>query len=476
MLVWTIILIGITGGQDDVTKLPVDDRIAYADKLANRFEGPNAWDDYKAAIAAFVPVYKLFPNDLSSVRGKHLFRLDTNLDELGESRHWTPAWAAAIAEYLNANTKSLRLLAKASEKKRCFIPLVAAGNRLHQSATDFKATHECRALARLMILKSNDCALKGEWGKAFQWNVRIHRMADHLYQQMFSIQHLVPLSIKRLANRHTMVLFSRQFPTDWRSVIEDTMSLDERHCPVDTTEVADALWMWDYLESWHEWAQDQSRHPDLTSVAKMFVTNGAEHAGNEVLNNALGELLGQSSFQSIEAIQSAIKHVTLEQEWLISRKLDQISARWRSQDFHISWKLVEEFEREYCELMTTSPTLSIGGCGQMQTSHFDLMFKLAEVQMDGVSIVGSVLAFQRDRRELPRELGELVPKFLDQIATDPFSGSPFIYRVTNGGSNFKVYSVGPDQIDNDGKRSVKLRDTGDCIIWPLRITPVDSID
>lgn len=48
----------------------------------------------------------------------------------------------------------------------------------------------------------------------------------------------------------------------------------------------------------------------------------------------------------------------------------------------------------------------------------------------------------------PRQLGALVPEFLDRLPTDPFSGGAFVYQ--QGLDDFKLYSLGPNGRDDGG--------------------------
>lgn len=64
----------------------------------------------------------------------------------------------------------------------------------------------------------------------------------------------------------------------------------------------------------------------------------------------------------------------------------------------------------------------------------------------------SAIAIERYRRKTglaPKTLNELVPEFLDQPPIDPFDGAPM--RYLSGAAGYKVYSIGPDGIDQGGK-------------------------
>ena len=62
----------------------------------------------------------------------------------------------------------------------------------------------------------------------------------------------------------------------------------------------------------------------------------------------------------------------------------------------------------------------------------------------------SLRCCQSETAHPPARLAELVPNYLSHVPLDPFSGQPLIYRPH--GTNWLLYSVGPDGVDNSGKR------------------------
>lgn len=64
----------------------------------------------------------------------------------------------------------------------------------------------------------------------------------------------------------------------------------------------------------------------------------------------------------------------------------------------------------------------------------------------------SAIAIERFRRKAaaaPKTLDELTPEFLDQPPIDPFNGA--LLRYHSGAAGYKVYSIGPDGIDQGGE-------------------------
>ena len=59
--------------------------------------------------------------------------------------------------------------------------------------------------------------------------------------------------------------------------------------------------------------------------------------------------------------------------------------------------------------------------------------------------------YQSEKSRIPARLDNLVTNYLSKVPPDPFSGRPLIYR--RQGTDWLLYSVGPDGVD-DGGRSV----------------------
>ena len=61
----------------------------------------------------------------------------------------------------------------------------------------------------------------------------------------------------------------------------------------------------------------------------------------------------------------------------------------------------------------------------------------------------AVRCYQSEPGRVPARLDELVPNYLATVPLDPFSGHPLVYRPQ--GTNWLLYSVGEDGVDDGGK-------------------------
>ncbi len=66
----------------------------------------------------------------------------------------------------------------------------------------------------------------------------------------------------------------------------------------------------------------------------------------------------------------------------------------------------------------------------------------------------AVERFRRDRNVLPAALSDLVPHYLREIPGDPYSGRLLLFHA--GKEAYTVYSVGPNQLDDQGDLSSEL--------------------
>ena len=86
---------------------------------------------------------------------------------------------------------------------------------------------------------------------------------------------------------------------------------------------------------------------------------------------------------------------------------------------------------------------------------------LAAAHLRLLAVEMALRCYQSEQGKGPGNLNQLVPKYLRQLAIDPFSGKPLIYRPA--GTNWVLYSVGPDRVDNGGKPIGKRESAGDLL-------------
>jgi hypothetical protein len=86
---------------------------------------------------------------------------------------------------------------------------------------------------------------------------------------------------------------------------------------------------------------------------------------------------------------------------------------------------------------------------------------LAAAHLRLVMVELALRSFRCDQGSSPGSLSQLVPKYLKRLPSDPFSGNPLVYRPA--GTNWLLYSLGPDRVDDGGKPVGKII-SGDYLI------------
>ncbi len=82
-----------------------------------------------------------------------------------------------------------------------------------------------------------------------------------------------------------------------------------------------------------------------------------------------------------------------------------------------------------------------------------------EARLRLLAVELALRCYRSEQGAAPARLDQLVPRYLQSVPLDPFSGQPLIYRVQ--GTNWLLYSVGVDRVDDGGTPAGRLRDKGD---------------
>lgn len=108
----------------------------------------------------------------------------------------------------------------------------------------------------------------------------------------------------------------------------------------------------------------------------------------------------------------------------------------------------------HMQTLLLMPALGAGAQGIAQNS--------AALQSADVAL--AAVRFRRVNQVWPQSLAQLVPEFLPQVPLDPFDGKTLRFVATE--TEFKVYSVGKDQIDDGGDLTEpQNKDRGFIATW-----------
>jgi hypothetical protein len=78
----------------------------------------------------------------------------------------------------------------------------------------------------------------------------------------------------------------------------------------------------------------------------------------------------------------------------------------------------------------------------------DTRYQVTSASLRLTQVATALEACRLDTGAYPVRLDALVPKYLDTMPVDPFSGEKLKYELAPTGDHYTLYSVGPDQIDD----------------------------
>ena len=90
----------------------------------------------------------------------------------------------------------------------------------------------------------------------------------------------------------------------------------------------------------------------------------------------------------------------------------------------------------------------------------------SELSLRSLQVLFALRLFHDEHGRLPAQLSELVPTYLAKVPLDPYSHQPLAYRALDV-AEFRLYSVGPDRIDNGGAFDTALARKPSGFDWDL---------
>ncbi len=143
----------------------------------------------------------------------------------------------------------------------------------------------------------------------------------------------------------------------------------------------------------------------------------------------------------------------------------RVVAQLGSTDLNrVSWDEISRTERAYFrrsvfEEMPHGPVawLKAWWGARPAGSHAEVRHKMSVAVLRLLAAELALRCYRSEHGQAPARLEDLVPAYLKRVPLDPFSNRPMIYRAQ--GTNWLLYSVGPDGVDDGGKPAGKGIDT-----------------
>ncbi len=383
-------------------------------------------------------VYELAPPD----EPKPPSVMDEQLQAL--ERPWTPEELPRIAAWLAANEIPLQHIRAAAERPRWYTPMVSSDGLL--MTVLLPQTQDSREAARLLLARAMLRLGQGDAEAAWQDLLACHRLGRLVGQGPTMVERLVGYALDNMAGEGDRALaLHGKLPA--ARLVEMQAELAKLPPIPPMAESIDRFERYSFLATTTTAARegplvvqqllDQPSGNDNLLVRSL---SGLAHSatdwdvplrmGNECFDRMVAA--AREPNPQVRAAQFA----ALERDLKGAR--DEVVAAPELTDlFHPR----EEMGQRMGRLLVASFLPGVEGALNAEQRGAALI-SLTRLAL-------SLAAYRADHGAYPEQLGDLVPKYIDPLPTDPGSGGAFHYRRTDDG--YMLYGVGPNTLDEQGR-------------------------
>ena len=347
--------------------------------------------------------------------------------ELATSQAWTASDFPELARWLAANEKPLELVETACRRERFYSPIVVPGNGSFAEYR-FYPIHDVRMAARLLAVRTTLHDGSRQIDAALEDSETVCRLSRHLASIPFRISALVSWSIfAQLSPAESVVIESGLVSADQarrqRAVVQ---SLRTFPSVAEIEADGERYYMLDQLQA-ATWTKDfeMRRPPDINVTLRQFNVDYADW----------------------------IRALSLSDRQVRRVKLRKCSDRIRAHDSMTAGSVIRMIANPRVEWSQRAATRLAVMCLDVAENSLDLSADRHTTRLDQFIVATALAEYRAIHGEFPEKLIDLVPGLLESVPADPFSltpNDPLRYFVDADRNRFRLYSVGPNGIDNRG--------------------------
>ncbi|HSG68982.1 MAG TPA: hypothetical protein VLA12_01130 [Planctomycetaceae bacterium] len=362
---------------------------------------------------------------------------------------WTADKYPMMAEWVEMNEKPLQLVTEGSRREKYYSPVVTINEGDPLIATLLPNVQMYRSFARLLQARAMLALGEGRVEDARQDLLTMHRLARHTAQGPTLIEMLVGVAIDAIAYQgdRQIALHGNMTSKEliaWRKELAKLGPVSSFRDAIDTGERFFGL---DSVQNFAKAAlsNDEEMIQFISSLG--FDGNGSFLTSLILKFSIDWNVVMTRMNEHYDAMVAAASLPTHNQRITAFEKLEQ-KLKELTKDMTSGGNIAKFVflgaETRGQQMGNILLALLAPAVQQAQEAENRSNAKLA-AQQAGLAI----LAFRADTGELPGQLSDLVPKYLDAVPTDLYTEKPLTYRTQ--GTEFAVYSLGQNQADNHGK-------------------------
>ena len=374
-------------------------------------------------------------------------------DQIEEAmtRPWTEREFPVLGQWLGENEKHLRLVVAASQRARYYVPRLCPPNSATLDAF-CSVPHDLQAAARGLSARAMLRVKVGKLEEAWQDLLACHRLARLAAQGTQAWDAILGRSIEVMtcscdaALAHWANLTPQQavrFARDLRNLppmdpLADKVNIGERFM---------------YLDS-------------VAGTARGDINeDGWPGRGAREPKGLFDGIVDYSRRMSVNW-DEALRRINVHFDRFF-RALSKPTRRERRAAFNEVAREVEALVKEQhgptgilrilqpAEVRATAAGRRIGliivGLQLASLSRAEEIEGRADVQQRMAQVAFALAAFRAEQGTYPAKLADLVPKYLKELPEDVVSGKPLRYK--REGTGYLLYSLGPNEKDDNGRES-----------------------
>lgn len=390
-------------------------------------------------------------------------RPEHSLDKLmsrSQSAPWTSNEHPILAKWISENEKPLEIVEEALACPHFYLPYVTSrkGNQREiLFATILPIPQQYRSVARVLKARAMMHIGEGHSLKAKKDLITIHKLARKIGSQHNTlIEQLISIAIENIALEGDRIVS-----------LQGNLSIDQLN---------------DYRNDLKKLGRVSNIQEAILIFERVGALDAISHLSRKGENNDLESLLGTGVH--FNAFQRIFDTLTI--DW--NQVMKNINA-WYDQYDNTDRKSFSEIQKEMkaielkmqeTKAILGDPTTAVKsvfwGRNYRSQVFSDVLLSLlapaigrcyyaqerSKMEMELTQITLALAAWNKENKEWPKSLKQLVPKYLLSIPNDRFNDQDLKY--TSDGKTFLLYSVGDDRKDNGGKSDRNVNNERDIIV------------
>ena len=373
-----------------------------------------------------------------------------------QEKPWTDAEYPLIAEWLKANEQPLKMIEKGGQQPANFSPLVEAEMLI---ATPLPGIQLYREFARMLVTRVMLNAGRKDYAAVSRDLMSMYHLAQHTGQGPTLIEGLVGAAVTAIAEDALQKVITGT-DIDEQQIAKLQKELTTLTPVFDVVRMMDECERYSCLDAIQCLSRENSNelmsflemdfhkvHPMVRLMQRGLLSSDVDwNVSLQRINHHLDDLIAIQKLDSYADRKASFAAFT-NQTADIQRKVNSIPF------LAVSYIIPESGDERVGQMMEVTLLPALQQVGEA--------LNRAEVRRRTSPLGCAIERYRRLKGNYPPNLAALVPSYIDELPSDPYTNESFHYRVNADRSQFAVFTFGPNERDNNGLTWGEGTDTDD---------------